>query len=958
MTRIVLVLITLTGFSGLVFQIIWQRYFSFLFGGEALSSALVVSVFLGGLSAGYALFGRIANGRDSSTLLRLTGYAEIGIGLWALFFPILFSVLWRNLALLPTTQPFRFAVDFLLSVILMGPSTLLMGSTLPLLTRALSGARAELSSVHARVYGLNTLGAFLGSILSGFYLVERFGLAATMITASFFNLCAGALIVYLSRTVAAAPESSRGGSPQAATSAPPHVLLLALLAGFTSIGFEILFIRSVSLAVGTSEYSYSLVVGVFVLMIALGTLSLHKRCDATSPDLFRNQAAVILGLILLYLSVPYWGWLTYVLRTSLPENFALYYLTLFVVLAILMALPVFFMGRIMPLLFSSLKSGLDGAGRAVGRIYAVNTVGCCLGGVVMGYLFLLYFEADEIFRFGILLSALMLIVIALRATASRRRKATSWGVIVLALSASLFLPEWPSSMMTAGLFRTRNISRLAYSDPRLYFEQLDVARQILYYRDDPNQNVAVMEVPLVSRSLIVNGKSDGSTTTSDLTTTLLLGHLPGLFGRAEGDAAVIGLGLGTTAQAISVYSHVPHVDVFEIARGVIDAQEYFASVNKGITSNPKVEIHQMDAFRGLMSAPKRFAVVISEPSNPWVSGVERLYTDEFYKAVKAKLLPGGVFAQWMHTYEMSPDTFAMAMRTFTETFPHYRIFFNSTDLIILGSDQPWNEENWVLGEKRWQKEDIEIETRAIGLHSIDDFALQEVFYPRERLKDHPLHSLFRPRLGYRAARDFFYDRKFDLAEVQIDDPVHSFFSRRMWNDSLLARAMAKNGNMSYRLLETCAKVKNGIARFDYERMGGYCKSRILQLTAKGWLKPPTNQIQLLEAREALTHAMNGTDPSRRLTAAKQAQLLKPYPLGVTEPPVRFIESLRKGCESEADAERCAIDVSRLGLKFGDTENAKAALSRPLKDQRLKADWAQLQRDLEGVHHLKEMRKVL
>lgn len=764
MKKAVLLLTLLTGFSGLVFQVVWQKYFSYFLGGEALASALVVSIFLGGLSCGYAWFGKLAIGKSEDALLKMAGLAELGIGIYAFVFPFIFEFLWNHMGALPIGQPTRILVDVFITTVLLSPSTILMGSTLPLLTRGLSSQDSELSTIHSRVYGLNTLGAFFGALISGFFLIRLLGLPYSLMTLSACNILAGLTMLYYAKKVVRRPTKISGQKiPSLAQSTPVSALALAFLSGFVCVGFEIVFIRSVNLAIGTSEYSYSLVVGVFVLMIALGTLSLRWKRPSGQHRLLVNQMGIICGLLAVFLSVPYWGWLSYVVGASVAANFYIYYAAIFTVYSLIIAVPVFYMGRTMPLLFAYLDSGVAGAASTVGRIYAANTVGCCFGGLVMGYTMFLFMDADMVFRFGILLSCLSLILISVFLKGQMARRWLPWALSAALAMVAITVPSWSRSLMTGGLFRAHRMLPVAFSDPILFLQKVEESKKVVMYRDDPNMNVSVLEWPTGERSLYVNGKSDGSTSNADLMTTFLLGHLPGLFAGSDGNAAVVGLGLGTTAHVIAKYPNIFHVDVFEIAGAVISAQGLFAQVNGDPLHDPKITIHQMDAFHGLLSAPTQYAAVTAESSNPWVAGSDRLYSTEFYLAVKDKLLPGGVFAQWMHTYEMSFDTFGIVMRTFQTAFPYVRMFSNATDLIMVGKATPWTAENQQRAERRWNDLHVGDEMAKVGVGTFNELAAHEVFFTAD-LNQYPWHSLFTPKLAFAAGEDFFYGRGFTLSE--------------------------------------------------------------------------------------------------------------------------------------------------------------------------------------------------
>jgi spermidine synthase len=928
MRKTAIILIFFTGFSGLVFQVVWQKYLSYFLGGEALASVSVVSVFLGGLSLGYAIFGKLSRGRSPSQLVKLAGAAELGIGIWAFLFPTFFELVWNNLSALPAAQPARGIIDILLTVLLLSPATILMGSTLPLLTSGLSEKKEALSKVHSKVYGWNTLGAFLGAILAGFIIIKTMGLPIALMSLCSLNVIAGLILLAIGEnlTKEVSAEAAPSKTAKAQTPGLKLVLAIALLTGFISIGFEIIFMRSVSLAVGTSEYSYSLVVGVFILMIALGTLSLRWKAP-TEKRLFLNQVFLTGGLIVVFLTVPWWGWLNYVVRTSLvslPSNFYVYYFVIFLLISFLISIPVFFMGRTMPLLFSGLESDMKGAGQNVGRIYAYNTIGCCLGGIILGYVLFLHFDADAVFRIGMTLSCACIFLTLLLPSALKTRKMQKLGMVAVMTAILFMLPSWPQAVMSNGLFRSVTPDALAFSHPADFLKAYNSVYKVLAYRDDPNTNVTIIENsqnPL--RSLIVNGKSDGISGGSDLLTTLLLGHLPPLFSTASGDAAIVGLGLGTSAASVAMHSNINHVDVFEIAQAIIDDQHFFENVNKNIGANPKVTIAHADAFRGLLATSKKYSVVISEPSNPWVSGVDRLFSTEFYEIVKYKLAAGGVFAQWMHTYEMSPKTFGMVIKTFSESFPNLWIATRGADVILLGSDQPWTEERFKTAESRWKTDMTSVIPAMYDVNEFSDLARFEASYPIAAARRFATHSLFFPKLGYDASYDFFLHSDFILQAMQATDPLFALNDRNTSKNSLTSYLIKSKPDFPKRILSACTKVGDNNANFNFDQLTSICKSRILFLAVNKVITPPQDQAKLNEMVSWLQKVESHAEKiETQLTLSDQLSVLNMYPAELPPPSEKFILTTAEKCGAEVDKKNCMFSTASLFIRFNYLVEAK------------------------------------
>ena len=212
-------------------------------------------------------------------------------------------------------------------------------------------------------------------------------------------------------------------------------------------------------------------------MIAIGSLSLNlkKVPNGLSPlrRLLFNQVGLTIGLLLVFFTVPYWGWGNYVIRrslTSIPSNFYFYHLIVFLFIFILVSIPVFFMGRTMPLLFANLASSVKFAGVNVGKIYAWNTLGCCMGAFMMGYVFLLYLNADRVFEVGIVLACFTVMLSFFHLESRPKIRASAVVILGVVIAGVSWLPSWSQELLSAGLFRAPLVQSFRLEHPGLYLE--------------------------------------------------------------------------------------------------------------------------------------------------------------------------------------------------------------------------------------------------------------------------------------------------------------------------------------------------------------------------------------------------------------------------------------------------------------------------------------------------------
>ncbi len=832
MTRaIALALTFLTGLAGLVYQVTWERYLAVLLGSHGEATASVLGLFLGGLALGYALFGALsrrrlldaAAGGAAPRLLELYGGVEIGIGAWALAFPLLFQGA-RALSLwLPDLGDVGgFALDVGLCALLLLPPTVLMGGTIPLLTQGLSRSPDDATRVHASVYGLNTAGAFLGALLAGFWWIAELGLPGTLYAMSGLNLAAGAIFVWLGgRAAPAAALPERAEPPPAAF---PVYALAVLASGFAMMTLEVVAIRLCALSLGSSEYAFSIAVAVFVLCIACGSLLVSALPRVPGWLLIASQLLLVALLTAAYRQIPQLPLLAHELRTafSLADvAFPLFYASAFALALACMAPALLLSGAGLPLVFDHLRRRYGELGATAGRLYSWNTLGSLLGALVGGYALLFWLDLHHVYRIAVSALALGAMSLALAQSRESRRAAPAIAaLLVLAPALALLLraPAWSQELLSAGLFRIRTPlpgARVG-ADAGAALRQLLGDRKIVFYDDDPGVTVSVVEyagaeqrsasrlgaqpiagersagAPGRSRpgtretasrfgaqrgaaerspggpgytrpgtrvlGLHVNGKPD-SATLKDSATTVLLGVLPALFAEPAKRAFVVGLGTGVTAGELAALRSIEEVVVGEISPGVVAALPHFDAATLGASHHPKIRIARSDAYRALQRSPGGFDVIASEPSNPWVSGVEMLYAREFLEAAREKLSPGGVFCQWIHQYELDEASLLLVLRSFERVFEHVAIWYGAgPDLFLLGFQNPELAQDLPRLARRAREPDF---AAALGRAEIEGLAalFAHELWPLGVLRaaqlEGEIQTLLRPRLSHAAGRAFF-----------------------------------------------------------------------------------------------------------------------------------------------------------------------------------------------------------
>ncbi len=760
--RLAVLLLTLvTGFAGLVYEVAWQRYLANLLGSQSEATAAVLGLFLGSLAAGYALFGRLTRrwvaaartGRRLPDLLRWYGFVEIGIGAYALVFPLLFEAASAVSVLGPLGGGAAgFAFDVLLSAALIGPPAVLMGATIPVLTQALARDLADATRVHALVYGSNTAGAFAGTLAAGFWLIPAHGLVVSVAAAGCIDLCAGVAFALLGtpgRTPLREAAAPAPAAPLAAFSAA------AALAGFGMMTLQTTVIRLGALSLGSSELTFALVVATFVLCIALGSFAVSALPRVPRWLLPAALWALPATLLLLYGflgDAPYWA---YALRVVAPLGFHAHHVTAFAGLLAVLIVPLLLSGAALPLLFHHLRRELGDLGDRAGTLYGWNTAGSLLGALVGGYALLHWLDLHHVFRVAVAALIAAAALVSLR-TGARRGLALAATAAALAVAAAL--PAWSPDHLAAGLFRRTPRASDLVGGPDAFFERRRGSR-VVFHDDDPTASISVKEGKAgnrLNRSIITNGKSD-SAVVYDYVTTALLGLIPALLARTPERALVVGYGTGVTAGELASLDSMREVLVAEISPAVIRAAPLFDYGNRNASHNPVVRIVSGDAYRTLRRIPGTFDVIVSEPSNPWVAGIERLYSREYLEVARDKLSPGGVHAQWMHNYETDDETMALALRTYASVFDYVSVWYTrGVSVLFLGFEDPEDALAVARLAERAGRPDFALALARSGVRDVPALLalLPLGVATRERLPG-PLHSLLEPRLGYAAARAFY-----------------------------------------------------------------------------------------------------------------------------------------------------------------------------------------------------------
>ncbi|HLZ45956.1 MAG TPA: fused MFS/spermidine synthase [Gemmatimonadales bacterium] len=788
----------LSGATGLIYELLWVRVLYQSFGSTIQSVTTVVAAYMGGLGLGAWLLGRVADRTAQPAVLY--GRLEIGIAAFGVVSPLILGLAhWSYIGIAGAVSlgaTGSLALRFGLAALVLLIPTTLMGGTLPVLTRALTGEDRDLLKPSlGRLYGLNTLGAMLGTALAGFVLIEFVGVRASLWATATINLAIGITAIRFGRGQPAETARDTSDAPTAGPLVRDHLRMLALvlltLTAFTALLYEIAWTRVLIMVVGGSTYAFTIVLLVFLLGIGLGSVIVARRSAAridTAATAALAQGITGIGAAALFV---FFGFLpAYVIAVfQIPALSAVTRLLLMgVAVGAVVLIPALGMGMTFPLLTELTAAGGTARGADVGGAYGLNTLGSIAGAVLTGFVLIAAIGTQTTLRVGIIINGIAAVALGLLASRGvtegspedrrmRVRVLSGAGLGVLALVAAAAAPGWSTRLIDLGptIYARQQMSR---ADRERFLAHRGVRQ--LAFREGPNATVSVWEGES-GRSLRVNGKIDGSDR-GDMDTQVMLGLAPAVAFANPGSALVIGYGTGVTARVLASVPSVTRLRVVEIEPAVVQMDSFFYGVNAAVLHRPNVDVALDDARSALQLDRHRYDLIVSEPSNPWVAGIATLYTPQFFRIARARLSDNGVFCQWIQLYQLPLPVVAGVVKSLRDVFPYVHVWFGGTaDLVVLASPRP------IAYDRGWLD-------RLIGtggpLHQLSNDWLSiessDQYFGRMLLGDSGVSRLLtratfghtddRPRLEFVAAREFLDPRLvaygvFDsLVAMGRDDP--------------------------------------------------------------------------------------------------------------------------------------------------------------------------------------------
>lgn len=684
-------LLLMTGGCALIYQTVWFRELRLIFGSSTFASAAVLGIFMGGLGVGAALFGKRIDRHPRP--LAIYGILEVVVAVAAALSPLLAMVVREayvamgGLSGLGTVG--ATVARILLAALILAVPTIAMGGTLPAAARAvLDPSDARRRNV-AILYGVNTLGAVVGTVLATFALIEQLGTRGTLWTAAALNLVVGVVAILVARRQAPlAEEPAPAQSP--VQDGPParFVLAAAALVGFVFFAMELVWYRMLAPLLGGSTFSFGGILAVALAGIGLGGAA-YAVFGRDKPATFRGLALTC-GLEAMFMALPFAlgdriALFAYSLQSLKMFGFGGMVSAWMIVSALVVFLPAFIAGIQFPLLIGLLGRGRAGAGRQIGLAYALNTGGSIVGSLVGGFLLLPLIGAVASWRLLVsILVAVSLGAVLLQLRRFDARALALPGAIAVATVAMLLALGPTSVWRHSGIGAGR--ARIAH-DPNQVRDWVNTSRRYLAWEADGRES-SVALITVDDTAFTVNGKSDGSAL-ADSATQIMSGLIGPLLHPDAKTAMVIGLGTGSTAGWLGAVPSMERVDVVELEPQIVGLSRVYAPINQNVLDNPKVHIAVEDAREVLLTRKDTYDLIFSEPSNPYRAGIASLFTREFYAGVKRRMAKDALFVQWMQAYEVDARTVQAVVRTLQAEFAQVELWHtNGSDLLLIARVEP------------------------------------------------------------------------------------------------------------------------------------------------------------------------------------------------------------------------------------------------------------------------------
>jgi spermidine synthase len=683
---LLLILFAGSGFSALIYEMVWYQLLQLAIGSTAVSLGILLATFMGGLGLGSIGLPRLEWARRHP--LRTYAFLEAGIAIFGLLALIEIPLVNRVYIAGAEHGLPGMLLRGLVAAVCMLPPTILMGASWPAIAQWTESTPRGVSW-WGLLYGGNTAGAVLGCLVAGFYLLRIHDTGTATYTAAAVNLCVAAVSFALgSRT----PERSAAEPPSEITAAAEHeqmqlgrwpVYIAIAVSGACALGAEVVWTRLLGMLLGNTVYVFSIILAVFLIGLALGSGAASLLLERLRPRLALGWCQMLLALGM--------AWTAYMIADSLPywpieplQSLSPWHMFQLDLVRCLWAIlpPTILWGASLPLACAAAASRGQDSGRTVGGVYAANTFGAIIGALGVSLVLVPWIGTQNSQRLLLVLSALSaLFVLIPHARSSRSRAAAAWLAVSLVAAALL---AWRVDPVPGAL--------IAYGRQIVTFTPIS---EILFTAEGRNSSVAIGRYYHDGALEIdVNGHVEATNEPFDMKLQRMVGHLPAMLHPDPKSVLGIGFGAGVSAGTFTRYPGIQKITVCEIEPRIPPiSTQYFARENYEVFRNPRTHMVYDDARHYLLTTTEKFDIIASDPLDVFVKGTAALYSKEYFEAVKQHLNPGGMFTLYVPLYESDTRTVQSELATFFEAFPYATVWANTRDgqgydMVFLGQAEP------------------------------------------------------------------------------------------------------------------------------------------------------------------------------------------------------------------------------------------------------------------------------
>jgi spermidine synthase len=666
-----------SGCAALIYEVVWFQLLQLVIGSSAISLAVLLSVYMGGLCLGSLALQRMEAARPvRHHPIQVYAFLEFGIGVLGILVLFAIPIVGRMYIAGATQGVIGVFLRGVVSALCLLPPTVLMGATLPALSRWLETTKTGTARI-GLLYGANIAGAVGGCLVAGFFLLRVYDLAVATYVAVAINAVVAAIALVLAKRTAYVAPGWGSKSKQQRVPKSTVIYVAIGISGVCALGAQVVWTRLLSLLLGVTVYTFSIILAVFLVGLGAGawigsvaSRKMENPRQALGTCQFLLAIAVAWTAFMMAASLPYWPidpWLS----VNPWFNFQIDLLRTF---------PVVFPATVLwgasfPLALAALAAPQQDPAQLSGETYAANTAGAILGALTFSMVFIPWFGTQHSQQLLIGLSALAGLILI---------KRWRW-IAPSTLIAGLLVwsvPDIPWRMIAYG-------HRIA---PTLRAVQLypTSATHLLYKGEGVNSSIAIAESDMGQRSYHVSGKTEATTALEDMRLQRMLGHIPALLHENPKSILSWGFGAGVTAGSFVVHPGIEYMTICELEPLVLAAStQFFGRQNYNVMNDPRTRIVVDDARHYLLTTKDKFDIITSDPLDPWAKGTAALYTKEFFEAIKHHLNTSGIFAQFVQLYETNEEAVKSELATFSEVFTDVSFWSNNVngqgyDLVLIG----------------------------------------------------------------------------------------------------------------------------------------------------------------------------------------------------------------------------------------------------------------------------------